>query len=134
LLLLNTYDYRATDQFEDKMKEKCNEIQSSIDLENGPLVKLALFKTENGEHLLITIHHLVIDGVSWRILLEDFSEGYRQVSRGRKVEFQAKSNSFMNGQHTYKSSWKLRNFKKSFFIGMKSKKKRKAIAFRLLLL
>ncbi|MGM1356080.1 amino acid adenylation domain-containing protein, partial [Bacillus cereus group sp. BceL302] len=91
---LNTYDYRATDQFEDKMKEKCNEIQSSIDLENGPLVKLALFKTENGEHLLITIHHLVIDGVSWRILLEDFSEGYRQVSRGRKVEFQAKSNSF----------------------------------------
>ena len=76
------------------MKEKCNEIQSSIDLENGPLVKLALFKTENGEHLLITIHHLVIDGVSWRILLEDFSEGYRQVSRGRKVEFQAKSNSF----------------------------------------
>ena len=72
---LNTYDYRATDQFEDKMKEKCNEIQSSIDLENGPLVKLALFKTENGEHLLITIHHLVIDGC----LGEYFSKTFQRA-------------------------------------------------------
>ncbi|MCP3742746.1 amino acid adenylation domain-containing protein, partial [Rossellomorea sp. BNER] len=94
LVALNTYDYRAADMFKDEMMEKCNEIQSSIELENGPLIKLALFKTSSGDHLLITIHHLVIDGVSWRILLEDFSEGYRQVSKGGEVEFQAKSNSF----------------------------------------
>ncbi|MED3966005.1 non-ribosomal peptide synthetase, partial [Niallia taxi] len=93
-VVLNTYDYREDNQPEERITEKCNQIQSSIDLEKSPLVKLALFKTGNGDHLLITIHHLVIDGVSWRILLEDFSEGYSQLFKGEKIEFQAKSNSF----------------------------------------
>ncbi|MEH7105586.1 amino acid adenylation domain-containing protein, partial [Bacillus velezensis] len=94
LVSIKTYDYLAVNYFEDEIKEKCNEIQSNIDLENGPLVKLALFKTSKGDHLLIAIHHLVVDGVSWRILLEDFSEGYSQVTRGENVKFQTKSNSF----------------------------------------
>ena len=63
-------DYRLYGNYEE-MIEKCSEeIQSSIDLENGPLVKAGLFKTSEGDHLLIAIHHLVVDGVSWRILLK----------------------------------------------------------------
>nr|WP_268893041.1 non-ribosomal peptide synthetase [Paenibacillus lutrae] len=52
-------------------------LQSGIDLEQGPLIKLGLFRAQEGDHLLIVIHHLVMDGVSWRILLEDFAWGYR---------------------------------------------------------
>jgi amino acid adenylation domain-containing protein/non-ribosomal peptide synthase protein (TIGR01720 family) len=46
-------------------------IQASIDLAGGPLVKLGLFDSGDDSYLLICVHHLVMDGVSWRILLED---------------------------------------------------------------
>ncbi|MBR7798363.1 non-ribosomal peptide synthetase, partial [Agaribacter marinus] len=68
--------------------------QRGLDIENGPLVNVALFQTNEGDHLLFVIHHLVIDGVSWRILLEDFTEGYHQVSQEKEVAFQKKTNSF----------------------------------------
>ncbi|MGE5342597.1 MAG: amino acid adenylation domain-containing protein [Candidatus Omnitrophota bacterium] len=69
-------------------------INGSIDWENGPLVKLALFKGEQGDHLLIVIHHLVVDGVSWRILLDDFESAYLQLDEGKKIAFQEKTDSF----------------------------------------
>jgi non-ribosomal peptide synthase protein (TIGR01720 family) len=43
---------------------------------------------------LIVIHHLVVDGVSWRILLEDLQRGYEQVSRGERMELGSKSTSY----------------------------------------
>jgi amino acid adenylation domain-containing protein/non-ribosomal peptide synthase protein (TIGR01720 family) len=71
-------------------------LQRSIELVSGPLVKLGLFKTGpgRGDHLLIIIHHLVMDGVSWRILLEDFEVGYAQVREGMEINFQDKTDSF----------------------------------------
>jgi amino acid adenylation domain-containing protein/non-ribosomal peptide synthase protein (TIGR01720 family) len=46
--------------------------QESLDLASGPLLRAVLFDqgAEPGR-LLLVIHHLVVDGVSWRILLED---------------------------------------------------------------
>jgi amino acid adenylation domain-containing protein/thioester reductase-like protein/non-ribosomal peptide synthase protein (TIGR01720 family) len=69
-------------------------IQGSIDLQNGPLVKLGLFKGPQGDHLLVVIHHLVVDGVSWRALLEDFETGYQQAAQGKDINFQEKTDSF----------------------------------------
>ena len=40
------------------------------------------------------IHHLVVDGVSWRILLEDFLTGYQQLSRGETIQLPAKTTAF----------------------------------------
>jgi len=48
-------------------------LTSDIDLVNGPLVRARL----HGSTLTIDIHHLVVDGVSWRILLEDLETAYR---------------------------------------------------------
>ncbi|HLP44988.1 MAG TPA: amino acid adenylation domain-containing protein, partial [Candidatus Kapabacteria bacterium] len=69
-------------------------IQSSIDLEKGPLMKLGLFHLEDGDRLLIAIHHLVIDGVSWRILFEDIETLYRQAKQGEKLVLPPKTDSF----------------------------------------
>lgn len=77
-----------------KIENEADRIQRSLDLEKGPLVKLGLFKTSKGDHLLIVIHHLVVDGVSWRILLEDFSIGCRQLEQGETIRFPAKTDSF----------------------------------------
>lgn len=48
-------------------------LQRSLDLANGPLVRVVLAERgpERSQRLLVVIHHLAVDGVSWRILLED---------------------------------------------------------------
>jgi non-ribosomal peptide synthase protein (TIGR01720 family) len=57
-------------------------------------VNVGLFKSSHGDHLLIIIHHLVVDGVSWRILLEDFVIGYSQLLKGEEIKFQEKTDSY----------------------------------------
>ena len=69
-------------------------VQGSMDLERGPLLKAALFHLGDGDRLLVVIHHLVVDGVSWRILLEDLSGLYEQLSSGEQGRLPLKSDSF----------------------------------------
>lgn len=84
-----------TDDYATVIETEANRIQGNIDLENGPLMKICLFKTDKGHHLLIVIHHLVIDGISWRILIEDFSTLYRQILTGEELSLPLKTASFM---------------------------------------
>jgi len=48
-------------------------IAFSLDLRDGPIVRVAHFDFGEGQtgKLLMIVHHLAMDGVSWRILLED---------------------------------------------------------------
>ncbi|WP_372084535.1 non-ribosomal peptide synthase/polyketide synthase [Tistrella mobilis] len=50
-------------------------IQASLNIRSGPLIRAGLFRRPSGDRLLIAIHHLAVDGVSWRILLEDLARG-----------------------------------------------------------
>ncbi|UEH06909.1 non-ribosomal peptide synthetase [Pseudomonas sp. HN8-3] len=66
--------------------------QRSLDLEHGPLLRALLVDGPQGQQrLLIAIHHLVVDGVSWRVLLEDLQNVYRQLSDGQSVSLPAKT-------------------------------------------
>ncbi|MHC5290487.1 lichenysin non-ribosomal peptide synthetase LicB [Bacillus licheniformis] len=87
-------DLRYVTDIETEIAAQANRLQASLDLENGPLVKAEQYQTAEGDHLLIVIHHLVIDGVSWRILLEDFASGYSQAAQQHDVVFPDKTNSF----------------------------------------
>ncbi|MFV3291356.1 amino acid adenylation domain-containing protein, partial [Pseudomonas sp. NY11955] len=69
-----------------------NEVQASLNLEHGPLLRGELFDFAEGQQrLLLVVHHLVVDGVSWRVLLEDLQEAYRQLLNGQAVSLPAKS-------------------------------------------
>ena len=58
----------------------CDEVQASLDLSHGPLLRAVLVQLhEGGERLLLVVHHLVIDGVSWRLLLDDLQRAYAQL-------------------------------------------------------
>ncbi|MDO5611877.1 MAG: amino acid adenylation domain-containing protein [Paracoccus sp. (in: a-proteobacteria)] len=46
-------------------------MQAGFDLEHGPLWGAALVETADGQRLAVAAHHLLVDGVSWRILLDD---------------------------------------------------------------
>jgi iturin family lipopeptide synthetase C len=79
---------------EEIAEKEADRLQGSIDLINGPLVKVGLFKTNHGDHLLIVIHHLLVDGVSWRILFEDFANAYQQKEMGQAIKLQDKTHSY----------------------------------------
>ena len=57
--------------------------QRSLDLEHGPLLRALLVDLGPGRtgRLLVVAHHLVVDGMSWRILLEDLGTVYAQLAR-----------------------------------------------------
>ncbi|HTI07452.1 MAG TPA: amino acid adenylation domain-containing protein [Puia sp.] len=83
---------------ESSFKTHCDRIQSTIDLEQGPLLKAGLFQSPEGARLLLAVHHLVIDGVSWRILLEDFSALYQSCLSGTPMTLPLKTDSFQHWQ------------------------------------
>jgi len=91
---IDIFDFTGENNPDNLVREEASKIQGGIDLKEGPLVKLGLFKTIDGDHLLICIHHLVVDGVSWRILLDDFILAYEQSMNNEEIEFQLKTDSF----------------------------------------
>jgi len=95
-----TFDWTAlpTDQQIAALSGRATEIQAGLNLTQGPLLRVALFNVsldgQPTQRLLIVIHHLVVDGVSWRILLEDLQTAYQQLSQGQTVQLPAKTTSF----------------------------------------
>jgi amino acid adenylation domain-containing protein/non-ribosomal peptide synthase protein (TIGR01720 family) len=70
-------------------------IQASLALDAGPQLRVGLFDLgKQGQRLLLVAHHLVVDGVSWRILLEDLQTAYDQVSRGEAIHLPRKTTSY----------------------------------------
>ncbi|MGH3711202.1 MAG: condensation domain-containing protein, partial [Pseudonocardiaceae bacterium] len=75
--------------------------QTGLDPTNGPLLRAVLFTMGSGQasRLLLTAHHLVTDGVSWRILLEDLETAYRQLCADQPVALQPVGTSFRQWAH-----------------------------------
>ncbi|WP_397458247.1 non-ribosomal peptide synthetase [Pseudomonas asplenii] len=88
------------------------EAQRSLDLQHGPLLRALLVDGPQGEQrLLLAIHHLVVDGVSWRVLLEDLQNAYRQILAAEPVQLPAKTSSlrdWANRLQAYAGSESLR--------------------------
>ncbi|WP_193076124.1 condensation domain-containing protein, partial [Pseudomonas sp. FME51] len=77
-----------------ELEALCTEAQRSLNLQDGPLIRAVLAKLDDGsQRLLLAIHHLVVDGVSWRILLEDLQTAYGQLGSGQEVTLPAKTSS-----------------------------------------
>jgi amino acid adenylation domain-containing protein/non-ribosomal peptide synthase protein (TIGR01720 family) len=78
-----------------ELESICAEIQASLNLADGPLIRAALFDFGPGHsaRLLITAHHLVVDGVSWRVLFEQLWQAYQQAAKNHPVTLPAKTTS-----------------------------------------
>jgi len=75
---------------------RTEEAQAGLDITHGPMLRAVLFRcTGDGPNrLLLVIHHLVVDGVSWRILLDDLATACRQLADNERVQFPANNASF----------------------------------------
>ncbi|MBQ4862211.1 non-ribosomal peptide synthase/polyketide synthase [Pseudoalteromonas sp. MMG013] len=64
--------------------KRCQHWQESFDLEKGNLIKVVRFYADDIEQLdaqriFIVVHHLIVDGVSWRVMLRDLEQFYLQL-------------------------------------------------------
>jgi len=78
------------------IEETVSELHASFNLSEPPLLRVALFQLGDcqPDQLFFVIHHLVIDGVSWRIILEDFERIYELVAGSATSSLPAKTTSF----------------------------------------
>jgi amino acid adenylation domain-containing protein/non-ribosomal peptide synthase protein (TIGR01720 family) len=86
----------TTQQQQQTIEAAAAAFQTSLNLEQGPLLRAALFSlgAQTPCRLLLVIHHLAVDRVSWGILLEDLEAAYEQLQRGDTVQLPAKTTSF----------------------------------------
>jgi amino acid adenylation domain-containing protein/non-ribosomal peptide synthase protein (TIGR01720 family) len=93
-LSIEIFDLKDVDNDKKCLEDKCNEIQGSFNLEQGPLFKVALYKLKDGDRLFMVAHHLIMDGVSWRILFEDLQTLNKQYNEDQPLQLPLKTDSF----------------------------------------
>ncbi|OAZ97106.1 non-ribosomal peptide synthetase [Halomonas sp. G11] len=81
----------------EEIEALCENAQRSLDLAEGPLLRALAIEVADGSwRLWLAIHHLVVDGVSWRILLDDLQTAYSQARTGQTIELAEKSSSLLD--------------------------------------
>ena len=87
---LSDSEQRAT------LEAAIDQLQAGLNITSGPVLQAVYFDfgVDKPGKLLLVIHHLVVDGVSWRILIEDLQLAYEQESRGEVVSLPSKTTSY----------------------------------------
>ncbi len=72
------------------------DIQAGLDIEHGPVLRVAYFDfgPQQPGRLLLALHHLIVDGVSWRIILEDLHTIYQQLQQDEAIQLPLKTSSY----------------------------------------
>ncbi|MBR0284725.1 MAG: AMP-binding protein, partial [Selenomonadaceae bacterium] len=101
-------EYQAAS--EEEITKICNDIQSHIQMEEA-LVRVALIHGREKDYLFIAAHHLVVDGVSWRILASDLERAYGAALLNNPIQFPEKSHTYRDyaeALQRYRDSYALR--------------------------
>jgi amino acid adenylation domain-containing protein/non-ribosomal peptide synthase protein (TIGR01720 family) len=85
----------SVDDLPNVVDRAATRVQRSVSL-GAALVRVGLFELggQRAHRLVIAVHHCAVDGVSWRILLEDLWTAYEQLHAGLPVSLPAKTTSF----------------------------------------
>jgi amino acid adenylation domain-containing protein/non-ribosomal peptide synthase protein (TIGR01720 family) len=80
----------------EQLEQVAARVQRSLDLEQGPLLRLVRFQVPAPEpqRLFIVVHHAVVDGLSWRVLLEDLYRASALWQQGRPIQLPGRTASF----------------------------------------
>jgi non-ribosomal peptide synthase protein (TIGR01720 family) len=76
------------------LREVADRAQASLDLAAGLLIRIVVFDRGEGPLVLVVVHHLVVDTVSWPVLVGDLGSAYGRLSAGEPVVLSAKTTSF----------------------------------------
>ncbi|UGA38851.1 condensation domain-containing protein [Chromobacterium haemolyticum] len=87
-------DLRGLADAEAALERDAAALQASLRLGGASLWAARLYRLDEGWRLLWLAHHTSVDGVSWRILLEDLWRAYAALSRGEAAAWPAKTVSY----------------------------------------
>ncbi|MGB3465111.1 MAG: amino acid adenylation domain-containing protein, partial [Cyclobacteriaceae bacterium] len=93
-LSIEEKDLRGEDDQEAALQRAGSVLKGSVRIGEGPLMKLGIYHVSEGSYLLIVLHHLVTDGVSWRILFEDIDRLYAQHRSGGQLSLPMKTDAY----------------------------------------
>ncbi|MDT0454754.1 non-ribosomal peptide synthase/polyketide synthase [Streptomyces sp. DSM 41527] len=84
------------DEADTAMEKAADDLHTGFDIGRGPLLRAALFTgdPDRPAFLLLVAHHLVVDAVSWRILLDDLETAYHQATEGQTVTLDERTTAF----------------------------------------
>ena len=84
---------KPADLQEAEMMDHANRLHAALDISSGPLIKTALFLLGEAirPRLLITIHHLVVDAISWGVITADLAAAYSRSASGDPQALPAQS-------------------------------------------
>ncbi len=95
-----------------------NRAQRSLDLQHGPLLRAVLATLADGtQRLQLVIHHLAVDGVSWRILLEDLQNAYQQLLNDQPLSLPSRTSAFKDWASTCSATPTARRCRPNWIIG-----------------
>ena len=81
---METVDLRESIDIHTDMKVALSEHQTRFDLGKGPLFRAVLIQCPNNDdRLLLLAHHLIVDGLSWAVVLGDLDDVYQQIGDTR---------------------------------------------------
>jgi amino acid adenylation domain-containing protein/non-ribosomal peptide synthase protein (TIGR01720 family) len=95
----DTHDLRSHPDTQKRMAALAGETLSAVDMEHGPMMRTALFRLEDSDRLLVSVHYLAVDGISWRVLLEDIDTLWKQSLDGGDMKLPPKTVSFKQWAH-----------------------------------
>ncbi|MCH6234725.1 non-ribosomal peptide synthetase [Cognataquiflexum rubidum] len=77
-------------------EDQGSRLKQRITFRQGPLLGVGLYHDlkQNESHLLLSIHHMVIDLISWRILFEDIEILLDQYRKGEELVLPEKTDSY----------------------------------------
>ncbi|MGW7486404.1 non-ribosomal peptide synthase/polyketide synthase [Streptomyces sp. NPDC054786] len=86
----------SPDEADTTMEKAADDLHSGFDIGRGPLLRAALFTgdPDRPAFLLLVAHHLVVDAVSWRILLDDLENAYQQAAAGQAITLDERTTAF----------------------------------------
>jgi len=64
------------------MARAADQAHEALDIERGPLARAVRFRRDDGDRLLLIVHHLIVDAVSWHVLLDDLRAACAQIRAG----------------------------------------------------
>lgn len=88
-------------RIEEEINDSTMNLQSSLNVSEGPVVAAGYFECESKEdnELVIIAHHLIVDMVSWQIILQDMDILFEQIIQGQRLFLSPENYSYAEWSH-----------------------------------
>ncbi len=95
---IEVHDFSELDMeaYTQTVERMCGEAQVQFDLSDGPVCRFIYFKAANNQQarIFMVAHHLIVDGVSWRILVQDLEQAINAYKKGQAIILSGKTSSY----------------------------------------